>query len=324
MPGKCAQHLVRVEVRQVEVDVGVLRLLHAADDGLGHHVARGQLAARVLVQHEADAVLVAQVGALAAHRLADEVAAGAGDVEDRRVELHELHVAQLGAGAVGGRHAVAGGHRRVGRLAVDHAGAAAGQDRLLGPDQQRDRAGRRCTRAPTQRPSCVSRSMVKVRSQRVTLAALRARSMMARITSKPVASPRAWTMRRWLWPPSMPMSVVELGAVADQVVDLAGRLADHQLDDGAVAQAGAGGQRVLDVVLEAVLRRAHGGDAALGVAAVALLDLVLGDDQDVHRRRRGQGGPQPGDAAADDEHVGEDVRASAWGRSGRDSGGEMA
>ena len=52
------------------------------------------------------------------------------------MELHELHVAQLGPGAVGGRHAVAGGHRRIGRLAVDHAGAAAGQDRLLGPDQQ--------------------------------------------------------------------------------------------------------------------------------------------------------------------------------------------
>ena len=51
------------------------------------------------------------------------------------MELHELHVAQLGPGAIGGRHAVAGGHGGIGRFAIDHAGAAAGQDRLLGPDQ---------------------------------------------------------------------------------------------------------------------------------------------------------------------------------------------
>src|SRR5262249_58513973 len=67
---------------------------------------------------------------------ADEEAAGAGQVEHGGVELHELHVAQLGPGAVGGGHAVAGGHRRVGRLAVDHAGAAGGQHGLLGPDRQ--------------------------------------------------------------------------------------------------------------------------------------------------------------------------------------------
>ena len=101
---------------------------------------------------------------------------------------------------------------------------------------------------------------------------------------------------------------VELGAVADQFVDVAGRLAHHHLDHVAVAQAGAGRQRVLDVVLEAVLRRTHGRDAALGVAAVALLHAVLGDDQHLHVRRRGQGRPQPGDAAADHQQVGEDVR----------------
>ena len=99
--------------------------------------SRGASSARgSTVEHEAVAVLVAQVRPFAADRLADQEAARAGDVEHRRVELHELHVAQLGPGAVGRGHAVAGGDRRVGRLAVDHAGAAGGQDRLLGPDQQ--------------------------------------------------------------------------------------------------------------------------------------------------------------------------------------------
>ena len=99
--------------------------------------SRGASSARgSYVGHEAVAVLVAQVRPFAAHRLADQEAARAGDVEHRRVELHELHVAQLGAGAVGGGHAVAGGDGRIGRLAVDHARAAGGQDRLLGPDEQ--------------------------------------------------------------------------------------------------------------------------------------------------------------------------------------------
>ena len=118
--------------------------------------------------------------------------------------------------------------------------------------------------------------------------------MMARMTSKPVASPRAWTMRRWLWPPSRvraswPSSSSKCVPQSDQVVDLAGRLADHHLDDVAVAQAGAGRERVLDVVLEAVLGREHAGDAALGVGAVALLHLVLGDDQHVEVARRPPG-----------------------------------
>ena len=52
------------------------------------------------------------------------------------MELHEFHVAQLGTGPVSRRHAVAGGDCRVGRLAVNHARAAAGQDRLLGPDEE--------------------------------------------------------------------------------------------------------------------------------------------------------------------------------------------
>jgi len=102
--------------------------------------------------------------------------------------------------------------------------------------------------------------------------------------------------------------LVEAGAEGDEVVDLPRGLADDQLDDGAVAEAGAGGEGVLDVVLEAVLGRAHGGDAALGVGAVALLDAVLGDHQHPEVGRGGQGGAQAGDAAADDQQVGEQVR----------------
>ena len=75
--------------------------------------------------------------------------------------------------------------------------------------------------------------------------------------------------------------LVEVGAPVDQVVDLVGRLAHHHFDDVAIAEAAAGRQRVLDVVLEAIFRRQNAGDAALGIVAVALLDVVLGDDEDV-------------------------------------------
>src|SRR5581483_9957063 len=62
--------------------------------------------------------------------------------------------------------------------------------------------------------------------------------------------------------------LVELRAPADQVVDLPGSFANNELHDLAVAQAGARLQRVLDVILEAVLRRHHASDPALGIIAV--------------------------------------------------------
>src|SRR5205823_9094002 len=46
---------------------------------------------------------------------------------------------------------------------------------------------------------------------------------------------------------------VEARAEADQVVDLLGPLTNDAIGDFGVAQAGAGGERVLDVVLEAIL-----------------------------------------------------------------------
>ena len=136
MPGKRRQHPLRIEVRQVEIDVRVPRLLHLADARQAHHVARGQLAARIVVGHEAVAVAIDQPGPFAARGLADQAAAAAGDVEHGGMELHELHVAQFGAGPIGHGHAVAGGHVGIGGFAIELAGPAGGQDRLLGPDHR--------------------------------------------------------------------------------------------------------------------------------------------------------------------------------------------
>ena len=72
-----------------------------------------------------------------------------------------------------------------------------------------------------------------------------------------------------------------------------GRLADDQLDDLGVAEPLAGGQGVGDVVVELVFRVENPGDSALGVVAVALADLVLGDDQDPVRLGNAQRGRRP-------------------------------
>ena len=116
-----------------------------------------------------------------------------------------------------------------------------------------------------------------------------------------------------LCPPSrrqgeLAVVLVEVRAPRDQLGDPPRRLADDQLDDLAVAEPLAGGERVVDVVLEVVLGVEHAGDAALGVGAVALADLVLGDDQDPVRLGNPERRAQPGEAAADDQHVGEVVR----------------
>ena len=75
------------------------------------------------------------------------------------------------------------------------------------------------------------------------------------------------------------VDLVEMRAPVDQLADPIGCLADDHLDDLGVAEPLAGGQRVGDVVVEPVLGVEDAGDPALGVVAVALADLVLGDDQ---------------------------------------------
>ena len=102
-----------------------LDLLGARDD-----VARGELhlvGSRLL--HEAFALGVEQVGALAARALGDE---DAGLDEACGVVLDHLHVHQRGAQAVGHGDAVAGDDQAVGGGLVDLAGAAAGEDHVLG------------------------------------------------------------------------------------------------------------------------------------------------------------------------------------------------
>jgi hypothetical protein len=101
--------------------------------GPGHHVARAELhPVGVVLLHVALALGVPQQAALAAHALGDEKPAHAGGPDHpRRVELHHLHVHELGPRVVGEDDAVAGPLPRVGGHLEDAAPAAGSHDHGL-------------------------------------------------------------------------------------------------------------------------------------------------------------------------------------------------
>ena len=123
------------DLRGVEQHVGRAVAFHHGVDGAGHDVARGEVAQRMEVLHERPPGQVAQDGTFAADRLGDEGAAAIGRLQRRRVELHHLHVADLGARAVGHGDAVAGGDVRVGRKLVDLSDAASREDHDRGGER---------------------------------------------------------------------------------------------------------------------------------------------------------------------------------------------
>ena len=163
--------------------------------------------------HEPVALEVDEERALAADRLGDQrlLAAGVGaEVHHRRVELHELQVAQRRPGPQRERHAVAGRHRGVRGLrehlaepaAGEHHGPAAGPrptpSRWPSPITCRvtpaiRRRRRRRRAAGRRRARAGSTSISGARST----AAIRARWI-----SAPVASPPACAIRSRWWPPS--------------------------------------------------------------------------------------------------------------------------
>ncbi len=94
-----------------------------------------------VAEHEPLAGAVAQDPAFAAHALGDEDALHARRPDHpRRMELHELHVDQRRAGAVGQRMAVAGAFPAVAGDAVGAADAAGGEDHRLGAEEQESSA----------------------------------------------------------------------------------------------------------------------------------------------------------------------------------------
>ena len=124
--------------RHVEPHVVDAVLAHAGGDGGGDHVAGLQLV------DEPPAPVVAQQGALAPQRLAEQRSrSGGGPVQGGRVELHELDVRDRHAGPQRHGQAVPGRLGRVGGDRVQLAGAPGGQQGVGRPQlDRRSRPGR--------------------------------------------------------------------------------------------------------------------------------------------------------------------------------------
>ena len=106
-------------------------LVHPPGDRLRHHVAWREVAELVDSRHDPVALEVDQERTFAANRLRDQRLLAVGlraEVHHGRVELHELQVAQGGAGPERQRHPVARRDSRVGRLREDLTESAGRQD----------------------------------------------------------------------------------------------------------------------------------------------------------------------------------------------------
>ena len=97
---------------------------------------------------------------------------------------------------------------------------------------------------------------------------------------------------------------IELHTPVNQLLHQAGTVLDERPDRGLVAETVAGRQGVAPVQRRTVIGAHRGGDAALGVAGVALGGRGLGENEDAAARRQRDRRAQSRDAAADDQKIG--------------------
>ena len=126
---------VRAEHAAIQPHVRRALLPHAPHDRLGHDIARSEIGQRMLIDHEACTGRVEQHRTLTPHGLRDEgllaLRQGA-EPHDRRVELDELDVSDVGAGTQRKGHTVARGDIGIRRLAEDLAEAPGREDHRRG------------------------------------------------------------------------------------------------------------------------------------------------------------------------------------------------
>ncbi len=280
------------------------------------HVARGQvLGAGGIALHEALALGVGQVAALAARTLGDQ-AAGTGHA--RGMELHELHVLQRQARAQHHGVAVAGAGMGRGRAGVDAAVAAGGEAgevaveavhrAVLDAHRHHAPAGPLVVHDQVEREVFVEELHLVLQSlleQRVQNDVSGAVGGGAGAVGLALAVADRLAAERALVDPAF-RRPRERHAIVLELVDRGGRVLGHVFDRVLVAQP----VRPLDgvvhveapVVLVHVAQRSV--DAALGGHGVRAGRVDLGDAGDLEvRLDHAYRSPQAGAAGADDEAV---------------------
>lgn len=310
---------VRPEVPGVQVHVLGALFLHAPRDALGDDVPGRQFGQFVLPQHEALTVRVDEVGALASDRLGDERLLALrvrAEEQHGRVELHEFQVGDLGARPQRQRHAVAGGHRRVGGRREDLAHAAGREDHGGRVDGSHAvvLALSHDVQGHTRRTAVGVRE--EVQDERVLDRAqptradgldegpgdLGAGRVAARVgDTAAVVAALAGQLQVALF------GLVEVGAGLDETAYGVGALGDEGADGVLVAEADPRHQGVGEVLLGGVALSQGRGYAALGPAGGAVVEAGLGDDDGPQTGGvAAQRGGESGDPGADDHDVGGD------------------
>ena len=292
-------------------------LFHLEVNRAGHHIARGQLGAGVMMRHETGAsgrCGQQQAPAFAAHGFGDQKRLGVGVVQAGGVELNEFHVGSAATRTPGGCHAVAGGGVGVGGVQVNLACAAGGQNRVAGAEGH-DAVGGfvQGIQAEAAPRAVVAVCLVLDQiHQRVVLkqgdvgrlphvvdqCALHGGAggvCHVHDSARAVAAfPRQVKLAAFLR---------KRHAQALQPGDGFGCVFHHQAGGGFVAQTCTGHQRVVHMRLKRVAFFQHGGNAALGPAAGAVGHGALGQNGHAVGGCQVQGSGQAGQAAADDQNV---------------------
>ncbi len=304
------------EVTGVEEHVLGVLFLHAPHDALGDDVPGREFGEFMLSDHEAHAVGVDQVGALASYGLGDQGLLALrvrASEEDGRVELDELQVAHLGARAQGEGDSVARRHRGVRRRREDLPHAAGREDHRGGVDgshtvvlafahDMQGDAGRTALgvrqevehervldRAQATRAYRLHQCAGDLRAGRVTAGVGDAAAVVAALAGEFQAAF---------------LRLVEVRARRDEPSYRVGALGDEDADRLLVAQARARDQGVVEVLFRGVALAEGRGDAALGPAGGAVVEAGLGDHDRLQAHGiAAQGGGEAGDTGADDHDV---------------------
>ena len=231
------------------------------------------------------------------------------------MELDELHVRDLGAGAPGKGHAVAGRNVGVAGVEVDLTAAAGGEDCIRGADRVDlvrllvEHIGAHAAvgalhadalrddevdhNRPLVRPDC---GVLLQRADHRGLALLAGDVPRVEDAAHGVATLAAEV-------PGAVLLLVELHAAGDEVLDRRRCLGDNLADDRLVTEPRPRDLRVLDVIFKGIGGLRHTADPPLGEIRVAILKPLLGDKDDLPGGSQVEGCHESAHSRADDEVV---------------------